>query len=255
MNTVDYTRLSTDALVQQFVHTAKQAGTVYGLDRRALVQSIVALGSRQSDARIAEMQALGAELRRRRPVAQLRQLFEHEDPDVRGWAGSQFLSVDYDWASAAMTGLSYGLGTREVLAWRDRILRGPPSRPALKEVSVAQLVDRFIDACERCYGSTRFLTDEQGGGADRRAYNKGSGEPYAVGKELRARGELAALLPLLDHPLVSVREKASLCCLNIATAKAVATLEAIRGVDARHEAAEGSIMLSLWRMGKLDPLS
>ena len=201
------------------------------------------------------MQALGAELRNRKATADLRKLFEHPDPDVRGWAGTQFLSVDYDWASATMTGLARGLSTREVLAWRDGILREPPRRPTLNEMSVAQLVERFIDACERCYGSTRFLTDEQGGGKDMRAYNTVSGEPYAVAKELNARGKLDSLVPLLEHPLVTVREKAGIFCLNIATDKAIATLEAIGGADARQEAVEGSIMLNLWRMGKYKPLS
>ena len=70
-----------------------------------------------------------------------------------------------------------------------------------------------------------------------------------------ARGELDSLVPLLEHPLVTVREKAGIFCLNIATDKAVRALEAIAGADARQEAAEGSILLSLWRTGKYKPLS
>ena len=259
MSTVDCAKLSTDELIQKFIDTAKMTGSVFGLKSRlaseSLLQAALALRAGHSEARVHEMQALGAELRNRKATVDLRKLFEHPDPDVRGWAGSQFLSVDYDWASATMTGLGRGLSTRQVLAWRDRILRGAPKRPTFNEMSEAQLVERFIDACERCHGSTRFLTDEQGGGKDMSAYNKVSGEPYAVAKELDSRGELDSLVPLLEHPHVTVREKAGIFCLDIATDKAVATLGAIGGADARQEAAEGSILLSLWRMVKYKPLS
>jgi hypothetical protein len=130
-----------------------------------------------------------------------------------------------------MIGLTRGLSTQEVLAWRDRILRGAPKRPRLDEMTLPQLLDRFIDACERCYGSTCFLTDEQGGGSDMRAYDKASGESYAVARELNARGKLASLVPLLDHTLVTVREKAGMFCLDIAPDKAIATLEAVGRAD------------------------
>ncbi len=243
MSTVDYAKLSTDELIQKFIDTAKMTGSVFGLKsrlaRESLLQAALALHAGHSEARVEEMQALGAELRNRKATADLRKLFEHHDPDVRGWAGPQFLSVDYDWASATMAGLVHGLSTREVLAWRDRILRGAPRRPTFREMSALQLVERFVDACERCYGATRFLTDEQGGGLSMKAYNKVSGEPYAVAKELNARGELAALVPLLNHPLVTVREKTAMYCLDIATDKAIAALQAISGADCGHEAVEG----------------
>jgi hypothetical protein len=249
MSALNLARLDTDQLLCRFMDTAKRAGTVFGSDKSKLASTPY----RQD--LIREMQALGAELRNRRPIDKLRGLFQNNDPDVRGWAGTQFLSVDYDWASATMAGLVHGLSTREVLAWRDRILRGAPRRPTFREMSALQLVERFVDACERCYGATRFLTDEQGGGLSMKAYNKVSGEPYAVAKELNARGELAALVPLLNHPLVTVREKTAMYCLDIATDKAIAALQAISGVDCRHEAVEGSTILGLWRMGKYKPLS
>lgn len=196
------------------------------------------------------MRALGAELEQRKSIGRLRELFDDPDPDVRGWAGSYFSSIDHDWASACMTGLSFGLSTREVLAWRHRVLDPLPSQPPLQEMSTAQLLERFVHASERCYGATRFLTDEQGGGTDRAAYNKVSGDLSAVAKELHARGEIVALVPLMDHPLVTVRERAALCCLECAHEKAVATIEGITGIEWRHEAAEGTILLDLWRMGE-----
>lgn len=248
MSTAKYSKLTTDELLNKFAETAKRAGTIFTWDK-AIVSNP------QFKALAPELQALGAELRKRNPRKKLRGLFEHPDPHVRGWAGPQFLSVDPDWATATITGLFHNLTTREVLAWRNRILRGPPLRPSLQEMTVPQLLDRFVDACERCYGTTRFLTDEQGGGPSMKAYNKVSGEPHAVAKELKARGELKALVPFLDHPLVTVREKAGLYCLEIATEKAVRALGTINGVDSRREAAEGSTVLNLWRMGKYEPLS
>ena len=254
MTTLDYAQLSTDALLQKFIDTAKRTGTVFGLDKKNLLQSVLALHARQNEESVREMQALGAELRRRKPIAKLRLLFEDQHPDVRGWAGPQFISVDYEWASATVTGLAYGLNTREVLAWRNRILRGTPPRPTLQEMSIPQLVERFVDACERCYGSTRFLTEEEGGVPSMTAYNKASSKSYTIAKELNARGKLGALVPLLDHRLVTVREKAGMYCLDIAADRAVATLEGINGVDCKHEAPQGSTIVSLWRMGEYEPL-
>lgn len=244
MSAQDYARMTTDALLQSFVETAKLAGTVFGPDKAKLQQTL----ARQ--ALVATMQALGAELRTRTPIDELRDLFDNKDPDVRGWAGGQFLGIDPDWASATITGLFHHLSTREVLTWRERILRGAPKRPTLKQMSIAQLLERFVDACERCYGSTRFLTDEQGGGTDRKAYNKVAGEPFAVAKELKVRGQLGTLLPLLNHSFVTVRQKAAGYCLPIATGKAIAVLQAIDTKDISQESFEAWWTLDQWQRGE-----
>ena len=244
MSAQDYSRMTTDQLLQSFVATAKRAGSVFGSDKEKLRPT----SGRQ--ALVATMQALGDELRARAPIDRLRDLFDDNDPDVRGWAGPQFVGIDPDWASATITGLFHHLGTREVLAWRERILRGAPKHPKLKEMTVAQLLQRFVDACERCYGSTRFLTDAQGGGPNRKAYNKVAGEPYAVAKELNARGQLSALVPLLRHSLVTVRQKAARYCLPIATVEAVAVLQAINTKDTSQESFEAYWTLSEWQRGK-----
>jgi hypothetical protein len=244
MTAQDYARMTTDELLQGFVKNAKRAGSLFGPDKEKLRQTPTRL------ARVATMQALGAELRTRVPIDRLRGLFDDKDPDVRGWAGPQFLGIDPDWASATITGLFSHLTTREVLAWRERILRGAPKRPRLQQMTVAQLLERFVDACERCYGSTRFLTDEQGGGTNRKAYNKVAGEPYAVAKELQARGQLATLLPLLEHSFVTVRQKAARYCLPIATDKASAVLQAIDTKDISQESFEAWWTLYQWQRGE-----
>lgn len=254
MNPGDYARLSTDELIQRFIDGAEVTGNVFGLnfktDPDKLVQSIFALRARMSDTRVVEMQALGAELRKRSPVAELRKLFAHQNRDVRGWASTQFISVDPDWATATLTGLQYDLSTREVMQWRDRILRGAPKRPRLGEMAIPQLVNRFVDACERCYGSTRFLTDEQGGGSNMEAHNRVSGDIYNVAKELNRRGELHALVPLLGHPLITVRQRAARYCLPVATARAIATLEQVVATKTSPESWSASRTLDFWRKGE-----
>jgi hypothetical protein len=218
MSAGDYASLTTEELLRRFVETAKRAGSVYGPDKSKLVGPM-------RKTLVAEMQALGAELRKRKPIDGLRRLFDDDDPDVRGWAGPQFYSLDPEWAGPMMSGLFHGLTTQQVFAWRQRIFRGAPKRPKLGEMTVSQLVDRFVDACERCYGATRFLTKEEGGWPTMKAYNKISFDFYGAAKELSRRGELGALLPLLNHPVITVRVWAARYCLPIATERAIATLE------------------------------
>jgi hypothetical protein len=187
----------------------------------------------------------------RRPVVQARtRLFASESADVRGWSGGLLHQIDPEWAKAAISGLQHNLSTHEVLAWRDRILRGAPKRPTLAEMTIPQLLDRFVDACERCYGCTRFLADEEGGGTDMRAYNKASGEPYAVAKELNSRGRLGELVPLLNHPFVTVRQKAAGYCLPIAADKALAVLKGLDEIGLSKESMEARWILGEWQRGK-----
>ena len=80
MTTLDYAQLSTDALLQKFIDTAKRTGTVFGLDKKNLLQSVLALHARQNEESVREMQALGAELRRRKPIAKLRLLLRISTP-------------------------------------------------------------------------------------------------------------------------------------------------------------------------------
>ncbi len=244
MSVDHYRQMTTEALLQGFIEIAKRAGSGFGPNKKKLRQTP------QRRELVTELQALGAELRKRKPIGQLRTLFLDDDPDVRGWAGPQFVSVDPDWAEATITGLLHKLSTREVLAWRDRILRGAPRRPSLRELTVPQLLERFIDACERCYGTTRFLTEEQGGGTNMKAYNRVSSEPYAVAMELNDRGELKSLVPLLDNPFITVRQKAARYCLPVAPDQALAVLKAIDTKSSAQESMETSWTLSEWQRGK-----
>lgn len=230
-----YATMSTDELIQRFADTAKRTGSGW--------TSVIATPESLRKALVKEMQAMGAELRARKPIAKLRRLFEDEDRDVRGWSGAQFSSVDPEWADATISGLGYKLTVREVLAFRQRILAGAPSGPPLNEMAIEQLIDRFRDACTRLYGTTRFLSDEEGGGMDMTAHNHVAGEPHAIAKELAARGKLDALVPLLDDPLITTRGRAARYCLSVATDRAIAVLEAISATNTwpEHSAAHWTL--------------
>jgi len=246
---LDYTSSSTDDLAQKFADLERQIGHMSPSGDEAADETKIG-------ALFDDLQAVITELLKRKPTDKLQELFFHEDADVRNWAGIYLHRVNPEVAHAAVTSAIYGFTTKEVLALCDRIRRGPPPTPTLQEMTVPQLLARYIDACERCYGATRFLDDEETGGPNVKGYNKASGEIYRVGKELNDRGQLAALVPLMDHPLITVRQKAGMHCLDIASGKAVATLEAVNANKERNdvkESGEAYLMLFFWRKGDFHP--
>jgi hypothetical protein len=249
MNTVDYAKMSTDDLIQRFIDEANRIGTIASLKRVK-----VALDSPEWEQGSTIIRAVAAELWRRKAIAVIRaRLMENPSPDVRGWAGMKWVNADPVWAMAAFTGVIEGMTTKEVLAWRDRVLRDPPKRPTLKEMTIPQLIERFIDGCERLYGSTRFLMDEDGNNVSSKAYDRVSGEPGDVAEELHSRGELRALVSLLDHPLITVRQQAARYCLPVATEQAVATLEKIAVSKEHPEFSRAYDTLGYWRRGEYCP--
>jgi hypothetical protein len=245
MSATDFSQLSTDDLIQHFIDEANRIGSIFAPNHLK-----VPFRSADYDRGQNALHAIGAELRTRRPVGQARaQLFANESPDVRGWAGGQLHAIDGEWAEAALSGLRYNLTTQEVLAWRNRILKRSP-KPDFRTMTISQVVDHFVDACERCYGTTRFLSDAEGGGPSMKAHNKVSGDTYAAAKELNRRGELRALVPLLKHPLVTVRERAAAYCLPVATEVAVVTLEEVAAAHKFPEFLKASRTLDYWRNGQ-----
>jgi hypothetical protein len=249
MNTADYAKMSTGDLIQCFIDEANRVGTVVRMELHKLP-----LGSPEYDVAIANFRAMSAEFRRRKPIAAIRaRLFSNPSDDVRGWAGMQLGPVDPVWSMAAFIGVLKRMTTGEVLAWRDRVLRDPPKRPTLKEMTIPQLLERFIDGCERLYGSTRFLMDEDGNNVSAKAYNRVSGEPGDVAEELHSRGELRALVPLLDHSLITVRQQAARYCLPVATEQAVATLEKVAATKEHPEFSRAYDTLGYWRRGEYCP--
>ena len=245
MSTTVYSQMSTDKLIQRFIDEANHIGGP--LSPRSLKVPVrSAEFTHGKDA----LHAIGAELRARKPVVDLRaRLFENESPDVRSWAGTLLHAVDPEWADATVAGLFHKLSTKKVLAWRRRILQKPSRKANLQDITLTQLVECFVDACKRCYGTTRFLTDNEGGGTNMEAYNKAFGDVYAAARELDRRGELRALLPLLDHPLITVRQKAATYGLAVAPNRSVPVLEAVEATKTWPEFIFASTTLDRWRKG------
>jgi hypothetical protein len=218
-----YANMSTDDLIRRFANTARRTGSGW--------TGVFARPEPVHKALVQEMQAMGAELRARKPIGKLRRLFEDEDHDVRGWAGGQFHAIDPEWADAAISSLAYKLTVREVLALRQGVLAGPPPRPPLQDMTIEQLIGAFKDACTRLYATTRFLSDEEGGGMDMAAYNHVVRDSYAIAQELARRGKLDALVSLLDDPLITIRERAATYCLSVVPDRSLAVLEAINATQ------------------------
>jgi HEAT repeat protein len=197
---------------------------------------------------VSRIHALGVALSARKAIAQIRKLFEDDDVDVRAWAGGQFVGIDPEWATAAISSAYKKLPTGDVLALRDRARQEPPSRPSLAEMSDEALLGRFEDAAERL-DATRFL-DTVGDPNDLETKNRLIGEGADVLREVKSRGLLERLLPLLTHANPTVRFRAAQGCLRIAESRAVAALEEIAAKRNFEDSIHASGTLSNWRKGK-----
>jgi hypothetical protein len=233
--------LSTEELIRRFVETAKATPSVHTKDPGPGTWK----QTPERVARVAQIHALGAELRARKPVADVRPLFEDENRDVCGWASGQLHSIDPEWASAAWSGLCYDHPTREVLDLTRRVRGRPPPRPTLKEMSDDQLIARFEDVATREYGA-RFI-DSIGSKRDMAILNRILREAHMVGQEAKSRGVLERFAPLMDHHLITVRRQAASMCLGVAPERAEAVLEAVDNHHDPRERYRAWLVLSTWR--------
>ena len=133
MSANTYSRMSADALIEEFVRVGQLTPTVW------TVAPILLERTPERLAGLKEIQAIGAELRLRKPIEKLRPLYDHENNDVRAFAAFQFMSIDEDWALATLSAINERLSTQEVMALCARAKRRPPSRPSLKEMSTERL--------------------------------------------------------------------------------------------------------------------
>jgi Domain of unknown function (DUF2019) len=235
---------STDALADEFARLAKLTRSIFTLDG-------VPAQTSERAARFEEIKAVGAELRARRPVETLRRLCDSDDDDVRFFAGLQFLLVDEEWALAALSAGHANMPTRELVALFAKARSGPPERPTPKEMSIEQLAARFADA-----GMRRFATHFMGDGEeawDVELSNRIMMEMGAIARQLELRGALSALLPLLHHANICVRNDAAACCLPIAPDQAVPILEAIKVSKDAIESRNSASRLNEWRARSAPP--
>jgi hypothetical protein len=240
-----YSRMSTDALISEFIRLAKIVRHFWTVLPDIPERSPERLVLKK------ELRAISAELRARGPIEKLRPLFDHESDDVRGFAAGQFMSIDEEWAHATVGALIEGLSTKDVVMLRARARGGPPDGPALKDMTAEQLVARFEDGGMRRY-ATRFMGGESEPW-DVELCNRTTVEMGDVARELTSRDALAALLTLLDHPSIAVRGMAACCCLSMAPERAVPVLEAIKVEDDLMDKDSASWALDRWRQSSDKP--
>jgi HEAT repeat protein len=211
--------MSVDDLIDEYVRLATSLGSLWSRQCKPREKTPERVEMNE------ELRAIEAELRARKPIEKLRPLFDHENVDVRFNAAWSFLQVDPIWATATISALGKDLATKDVIALCARAKKRPPARPTVKEMSTDQLAARFEDAAVREY-ATQFLGGEFEP-YDVKLRNRIVDEIRGVADELKSRGALTSLLPLLDHANVTVRNSAAIYCLDVAPERALPALEAI----------------------------
>jgi HEAT repeat protein len=134
---------------------------------------------------------------------------------------------------------------------QSRAKKRPPARPTVKEMSMDQLAARFEDSAVREY-ATQFLGGEFEP-YDVKLRNRIVDEIRGVADELKSRGALPSLLPLLDHANITVRNSAAIYCLGVAPKRALPALEAIAAGRDKTEAVSASCSIDRWRKEQSKP--
>jgi len=238
------TSTATPDLIDRFAANATRIGLPRDRDDPRRLKR----GTPEREAALNDLHAVVRELRARNPVAEVLPLYESENTAVRCHAAILLASVDPEFAEAALRGLPFGAPTREVVALVRRAYTPPPEQPPLPAMTLDALLERFVDVCIRLY-ATRFL-DCVGDPGDLDVKNQIVDEEGDVLRELKARGALERLVPLLDHDNPTVRAQAALACLGIATEKAVAILEDTTKSRDVLEMAAAKRALDLWHKGQ-----
>jgi HEAT repeat protein len=176
-------------------------------------------------ARVARMNALIPEMRSALPAKTLTALMEDENIDTRTWAFMRFDDLDEELSRAALASIAEHVSTHEAFEAIAHARKPPPKQPTLPDMSVAELVARFADACLREFWARHTGSDDDPMGQE--LQNKIIDEVGAIIRELSSRGALDRLLPFLDAPNIVLRGSAASATLRIAPERAVPVLEEI----------------------------
>jgi HEAT repeat protein len=203
----------------------------------------------EREAVVNDLHAVARELRARNAVAEIRLLYESEDDPVRSRAATQFWAFDPETAQAAYLGVSFGQSTREALRLTKLARDTPAEVPDLTALSADQLVEKFVDGSIRLY-ATRFL-DCIGDRGDLEVRNRIVPHVWDPARELKSRGALARLVPLMDHANDRVRLNATIASLDIEPQKAEAILQDFaKGARAPFDMMDAKRSLRSWREGE-----
>jgi hypothetical protein len=236
--------LTAAQLVERFAADARRIGN----PQKPMAKGNLKPGTPEYEIAASDLKAVSSELRARNAVAEVLPLFHSESNPVRAFAQGHFGRFDRELARSAFYGVQYGLPTQEVVELRRRVRAVPPDRPTLADMAVDELVGRFVDATTRLY-ATRFL-DCIGDEGDMDIRNRIIGEEGDILRELKVRGALDTLLPLLDHQNPVVRAETATACLALDTEKAIAILESVAKSWEYLEKSYAIDALKAWREGK-----
>jgi hypothetical protein len=230
MSNADHPTLPLERLVAEFKTAAKQLGTA-----RWQVETLRELKDPNAKITRANPEILMPIAEHLRGIVDsmrvhgvggpIERLLRDDDPDVRATAAIAFAALAPELANAAGQSAYVGLPTGKVLELQRRARQRPPERPTLAEMNDDDLVVRFEDAAER-ESATRFL-DCLDDPADKDLQNEIVGEVWNIMRQLKSRGLLPRLLPLLANDDLTVRREAATACLRVAAPQAEAALESV----------------------------
>jgi HEAT repeat protein len=246
-----YAAMTTERLVELFADAAKRTGLVSELlttldSAKAGVVPPAPMPMPDRVQAATELVAIAEALHARGSPAEAKRLFEVDDPAVRVSAALYLCDIDPETASAAISAAYARLPTREVLDLRRRALQVTPPESTLKEMSDDALVARFEDAATREY-ATRFLERDEDSPGDMTERNRIVSEVWKAMIELKARGALGRLVPLLTSPNITVRREAATACLYVAEQASIAVLEEVAVSGKYHDSVHAEDALDSWR--------
>ncbi len=242
----DYARMETADLIARFI-------TQVGLVGSSANEPKLPPRSQEARAIYKDIHIIADELLARKPIADIEPLYDHPDVDVRYWAAGQFHAIDPERAGAVYNAVRENLSTGEVISLVRRAKQKPPKTPALSDMTIAGLVERFEDASMRLY-ATEFIS-EKNGIPEAKTYTRIKDELFEISNELETRHALTSLFPMLQHPNRFARHMAATVCLPIAADLAVPVLESIaHNNDPPREGLFASWTLSQWRKKQAESL-
>jgi hypothetical protein len=258
MTADDYASLSTTRLLELFADGARKMGVGRGNDafhRRLRSNPLKVLVPSEPldwveirsniEKGLQTIIAVEKALRARGAIPEITRLLDEADPDVRFCAMMRFSDIAPELASSASHSFNAQLPTRDVLELRRRARQAPPSRPTLQEMSNDALIERFEDAATREGGS--HLLDPIDEPEDQETCSRLNGELLDIMRELKVRGLIGKLTPLLDSTNSAVRFRAGQACLRSAEKKAVEALESVVANGDFEEAVAARETLDGWR--------
>ena len=252
MSAEDFTSLSTASLVRHYIALTREIGVGRGFtdllsDAKATPPHEASAPSLKDPKQWrARIENVATALLVRGATSELRALFDHDDPDIRVWTGGLFRDLDPEVADAAVISVFKAKSTRELLALWRLARRLPPTRPTLKEMSDDALVARFEDAAVR---RSAAISKSGQGAPGFETQNRITGELINLTLEMKTRGLLPRLAPLMGSPDLTVRRFAAQGCLRLAEKEAVAALESVVANGSFDERIRAEDVLAGWRKG------